>query len=500
MIRHVLFPFVIVCTGFLSFGQLDHYASQNFNTASAMLSGSVVGGEAEISSIFYNPAQISSQAASNFAITASLAKYERYRLRNAVGGDIDLKRDLIKVIPKFISYTNSRNENVDFEVAIFTRNENEVFFFKDVSQSIDILSQPDGEEFYNGELQYKTRYTDKWIAGGLSRKISDKFKIGLGNYLSIKSLRNEYEISVSAFPQEDVVIIDGEPQPFYQASTTDRSLLRIWNLRALWKLGIQYDIGRWGLGLTITTPSVYLFGEAWNKRELSRTNIYNPGDGERVTDIALAEYEEKVRGDLKDPFSTAIGIHFQTKDRKSSLLFTAEYFARIKEHRIVQGDDNNLQATPSVIDALGGTVTDLTREANSVFNISLGYRKYIKNTLSFMGGFRTDYSSAASDFSGESDPYVNRIPYDLFHLTGGSAFVLAKKLEVLAGLQFSWGDLTELPQLANFADPVEYNPVSGRSLQGELLPTMDVNYFAVSIFFGFTYDLFPGNREDNEND
>ena len=165
MIRHCLLAVIFLCTGLLSFGQLDHYASQNFNTASAMLSGSVVGGEAEISSIFYNPAQISSRAASNFAITASLAKYERYRLRNAVGGDIDLKRDLVKVLPKFISYTNSRNEYVDFEVAVFTRNENEVFFFEDVSQTLDILSQPDGEEFYNGELQYKTRYTDKWVAG-----------------------------------------------------------------------------------------------------------------------------------------------------------------------------------------------------------------------------------------------------------------------------------------------------------------------------------------------
>ena len=77
--------------------------------------------------------------------------------------------------------------------------------------------------------------------------------------------------------------------------------------------------------------------------------------------------------------------------------------------------------------------------------------------------------------------------------------MLANKLEVLAGLQFSWGDLTELPQLANFAEPVEFNPITNQSLQGDLLPTMDVNYFAVSLFFGFTYDLFPGNREDTEN-
>jgi hypothetical protein len=262
--------------------QIDHYWSQNFNTASALLSGAVVGGESEISSIFYNPAQISQQNEQNFALTASLFKYERYRLRNAVGEDIDLKRDIFRVIPKFISYSRSTGKSIDFQLAIFTRNEDKLSIFKDVSQALDILSQPDGEEFYNAELQYKVDFSDKWIAAGFSKDLKNGLKLGLGNYISIKSIRNEYEVNVRSFPQEDTVLINNMPTTFYLATTNNRVFSKMVDIRLLWKLGFQYDKGPWGIGLTVTTESLGTYSDGNSKREISRSNIYNPTTGTSI--------------------------------------------------------------------------------------------------------------------------------------------------------------------------------------------------------------------------
>ncbi len=469
--------------------QIDHYWSQNFNTASALLSGAVVGGESEISSIFYNPAQISKQNETNFALTASLFKYERYRLRNAVGEDKDLKRDVFRLVPKFISFSKIKDEKINFEIAIFTRNEQNIDFFTDVSSVTDILSQPAGEEFYNADVQYIVDYKDQWIAAGFSKHLGSGLSIGLGNYVSIKSLRNEYEINVRAFPQDDTVSINGNPSAFYLATTTNRTLLKIIDIRFLWKLGLQYNKGQWGIGLTATIPSLNIYGEGSAKREVSRSNIFNPQTGEQIIDFGVTDYQENIKADMKDPFSLAIGLHFQSKDNKNSLLFTAEYFFPIEAYEMLSIEPGSQQATPAVIDSLGGSIIPGIRQANSVFNVAVGYRKYLNEKVSFLGGFRTDFSSAETDPL-DNNFLLSRIPYDQYHLTAGSAVIIKDKFELLGGLQFTRGYMNNVTQLANFSDPIEYNPQTGQSLQGVLLPEMEVKYLAFSLFFGFTYDIF----------
>ena len=207
MFRKIALSFLIVAVSKISHAQIDHYWSQTFNTASTLLAGAVVGGDSEVAAIFYNPAHISKLEQNNFALTASLFKYESFQLENALGNGLDISRDFLKIVPKFLSYTLQKNEKLDFEFAIFTRNQNKVSFFNDFSTTTNILSQPDGDEYYNGELQYKQDYSDKWISFGFSNHVSNNLSLGLGTYFPIKNISNEYELNVSAFPQTDSVQI-----------------------------------------------------------------------------------------------------------------------------------------------------------------------------------------------------------------------------------------------------------------------------------------------------
>ena len=258
----------------------------------------------------------------------------------------------------------------------------------------------------------------------------------------------------------------------------------------LWKLGLQYNKGQWGIGLTATTPSLNIYGEGSAKREVSRSNIFNPQSGERVIDFGVTDYQEKVKADLKDPFSLAIGLHFQSKDNKNSLLFTAEYFFPIEAYEMLSIEPGSQQATPAVLDSLGESIIPTVRQANSVLNVAVGYRKYLNEKVSFLGGFRTDFSAADTDPFENNNFLLSRIPYDQFHLTAGSAVIIKEKFELLGGLQFSRGYRNNVNQLANFSDPIEYNPQTGQSLQGVLLPEMEVKYLAFSLFFGFSYEIF----------
>ena len=292
------------------------------------------------------------------------------------------------------------------------------------------------------------------------------------------------------FLQEDTVNINGIPSSFYVATSSNRIFQRIVDIRLLWKLGLQYDVGQWGIGFTLTTPSFSVYGDGSAKHEVSRSQIYDPSTDLRLVDLAVADYQENVKANLKDPLSLALGLHYRSPDNKNSLLFTAEYFFPIEIYNMLELEEGTQQSTPAVQDSIRGSIIPSKRRTNSVFNIALGYRKYLNEKVSFLGGFRTDFSAADQKTLEDNSFVLTRIPYDQFHLTAGSAVIIKEKFELLGGLQFSRGYMNNVDQLANFSDPIEYNPQTGQSLQGVLLPEMEVKYLAFSLFFGFSYEIF----------
>lgn len=470
--------------------QIDHYWSTNFNTSSSLLSGAVVGGDPDASSIFYNPAMISQAEQSNLALTANLFKFEILRLDNALGEDLNISKDEFNVIPRFISYTTKRGDDIDIEFAFFTRNQDEITIFENYSTETDILNLPDGEEFYNGELQYKRKYSDQWFSLGLSQRFAEKFTLGLGTYFPLKNYKSERELNVSAFPRTDSVTYNGVPGEYYGATTSERSLMKAWNLRLLWKLGMHYQAGDLGIGLTITVPSIYLFGNGEVKREISHVNIYDPQSLDPVTDLTIIDHQENVKADLKDPFSVAFGFHYKSEGGRSSIMMTAEYFAPISEHNVLSTEAGNEQATESVLAALNGEpFLTVKREAQAVLNVALGYRYKASEKVSLVGGVRTDFTAIDKD-QPESDasPWFDLIPYDIYHFTVGADLRLPR-LEFVTGIQISAGRKNDILQLANFADPVEYDADHQIALQGPPEKMMDVKYTTISLFFGITYNF-----------
>jgi len=469
--------------------QMDHYWSNNFNTSSALLGGAVVGGDPDASSIYYNPSMISQADQANLALSANLFKFEMVRYNNALGEDLNIKKDQFNVIPRFVSYTTHGGDNIDIELAFFTRNQDEISVFENYSVGVDILNLPDGDEFYNGTMQYSRKYSDQWFSLGLSQQLSDNFSLGVGTYFPLKNYRSESELDIRAFPMTDNVTYDSVPGKYYVASTTENSVMKAWDLRLLWKLGMHYQAGDLGIGLTITTPSLHLFGTGSIKRELSRINIYDPGTLDPIGDAAIIDFQEDLKVNLKDPFSIAFGLHYAPEGIRSAVMMTVEYFAPISNYDVLQPEAGNEQATDSIIDLLNGTSFLTTqREAVAVLNVALGYRYRASEKLYLITGVRTDFTSVDKEIGQDLSREFNLIPYDIYHITIG---VDAKfpRLEIVTGLQYSVGRKSGLSQLTNFTDAVEYNETTGRVLQGTPQETMTVKYNVISLFLGFTYNF-----------
>ena len=88
--------------------QSNNYWSWSFNTHSALLAGSVVGGSAGPSAIFYNPAFIDKENMPSLSLSTSMMSLQFYNIDNMAGDGIDANKMFFKIQPKFLSYVLSR--------------------------------------------------------------------------------------------------------------------------------------------------------------------------------------------------------------------------------------------------------------------------------------------------------------------------------------------------------------------------------------------------------
>jgi hypothetical protein len=129
--------------------------------------------------------------------------------------------------------------------------------------------------------------------------------------------------------------------------------------------------------------------------------------------------------------------------------------------------------------------------AKSIFNFGLGYVQYINENLTINGGFKTDFNAFTAGsqrefFNQEQKPKLSNINFDKFHIIAGPRLDV-KKFGIVLGIQYTWGREDELLNIANFTNPVEYNPLTNQALQGVRQNNMSIKYNEISLFFGLSY-------------
>jgi len=473
--------------------QMDHYWSWHFNTKSALASGAVVGGPADVSSIYYNPALIARTTESQLAVNPSLFTIEGINYENAFGQGLHAVKPLFEIQTPFISYTRNTKNDMKLEFSYFTNNSDMLNLTFNHTSEIDILSQADGLESYNGEVQFRKDYVDRWFGLGISKIVSDKISLGLSTFASVKDLRYELEQNLLAFSESDSVIIDGISQAGYVAAYSDRELIRSWEGRLLFKGGIHFQCENWGIGLTIRSPSIHIAGASSVKKEVSRINIYNPSDGLPVVDSAYVSYQDAEKIKLKDPFSVSFGFEYDHPRNENSILFSLEYFYGIDAYKLTNINTENVQATnKSAVDFGDSYQTNLYHGANQVLNVAFGYHFFINKNFSTFTGLRTDFSSM-KQFKKENESLrtISNINSDAYHVTVGGEFLI-KQVDFVIGFQYSRAREKNQPQIINLSNPLEYIPATGEALQGIRTNTMQIKRNAIGLFIGLTYNILTG--------
>ena len=464
----------------VSLAQSDNYWSWTFNTPSMLVAGSVVGGSAGPSAIYYNPALINQEQVPSLTLSANLLSLQSFKANNIAGEGIDADKLIFKIQPRFLSYIlPSKNERFGLSAAILSPDSEEIEFTIQHFDELDIIKRTEGMETYSGHLKYSRRYDDTWVGFGASYKLSDQFYVGVSSFLSIKVLKYQYERSAQAYQKGDSVAVGQNTEAKYIAKTSFKEEMKYWDLSFVFKGGAQYksENEQWNIGANITFPNIQFIGQADVRKSRSRSNVYDDSENSFTSNENVIELEEDGRTKVKTPFSTALGIQYISKSRKNSISFTFEYFHDIDPYSLID--------LPSEKDFLS-----YTHSANSVTNVGFGFKQYISPSFIMMGGFRTDFTSGRKDeirFIDDSFK-INEIHMDKYHITVGPVLKISR-FNVITGIQYSFGRNSDLDPLVNYADPIEYIPQTRQSLEGLRLNEASASLNEISLFLGLTVNL-----------
>jgi len=485
----------IICLCLVQFGSVQgqsySYWTQNFNEESSLLSGAVVGGGSGPSAIYFNPAAIAAGGKTMFSINASLFSLEFYSMKNALGNGIDLNSSKFIIQPRFISFLVQPkwNENISMEVAIFNNASYDLTLDNTEDRLTDIIPSLPGDERYYATFRYWNKYRDDWLGIGGAWRASPKILLGISWFGTIKSLKYEKDVDIEAMPLVDTVFAEGEPIPFYSASWQSYEALRFNDYRMLIKFGMLYTGSRLSIGLTLKTPSMYVYADGKrNTRKAKQSNIMDENRDDFMQDYIISDSQEKktISTNYKDPLSLALGFMLNNHDESSTGFLTFEYFSRINPYKMISVPVNPNMTTEGIFETMDNKEwLSYAHAAKPVMNIAIGYRKKIAENLVFLTGFKTDINSRKGvdykSYSGYNT--LKALDLNVYHLSAGLRLNI-RGHELVTGLNYGFGHEKGRKQFLNLSDPVEYNPEESRALQGTRQNTMTVTHNSISLYFG----------------
>lgn len=462
-------------------GQTSKYWSVNFASEPFLLAGTVVGTGAGNQSAYYNPALISEITSDNVSISGDVVTLDFYNIQNAYGLNLDQKFSQFNVLPTFISFLlkSRKNKDLSFELAILSRDQMDIDIVASTTGEFDVYPSLSDEERFSAMNEIVARYYDTWIGAGSAYKVSDKFSVGVSSFISIKSLFDKKTKSINVYPASDTVYYGTTPVPFFnsQVSTIDR--LNMFDIRLLFKVGLQYKIPRWRFGLNITMPSIQIAGSGNRYREISASSIFDEESGNFQSDFIIVDSQDNLPATFKDPLSVAFGINYGKDQDKTMLGFSIEYFKEIPVYKMVSAETHPGITSPEIYANMRNQdFLSIYYGATDILNVAIGYRKYINPRLTFLGGFRTDFDYLKGvDFSGTSNENNEFISFywDSFHLSAGARFGISRHRFIL-GAEYTVARENGFRQLADFVP-------EAKNAAGDDLPLEDLDEIPVSFKF-----------------
>ena len=465
------------CFETLTSGAQDyHYWNEQFGGDASLMGGAVLASGEDNSMIYYNPGRLGFISSNSISISANVYKIQMTKFVNALGDKNDVGYNRYAFYPQVLARMIPLSSNTKWRLGagLFTRYNSRLLFHEKEVTQYDALPAQIGTELFIGSVDYSNDFNEQWGVVSLAHLINDNWSIGIS---TIAAYRYQYYRSSN----EGLCMADDSTGTLLSVrSSTD--LLYV-NWRLLWKLGLAWQKGRWKVGMTITTPTINLFGDADVQSEIVIGHLKSLVPSSQIDNLVVSDRQERKPIHYKQPLSIGLGVAYQ--DDRLLLEVAGEYFFPISKYRI-------LASEPRITIYPAGTIplndrylpiVDVIGQNQSLLNISVASRYRITEAYSIYSSFRTDFNNYVNpDYTDDGIVLWGR-EWDLYHLViGGSRFkerdMIHVGVEVTAGMKTGLRILSEYntPNMANLLFSEKERKMKGTDL-------------GFSLIIGYTYSF-----------
>lgn len=430
-----IFVITLVFAGVTARAQDGHYWTQQYGTRSMLLSGSVVGGVEDLGTVYYNPGRLAVISNAAFLLSANIYEYNSMKVTNAFGNSKDASKSSIRGVPSLAAGTFRLKflPKHHFAYAIMTRQSSDLSFSYKTEVTQDVLSASPGDEHFAAEVSLTQKSNEQWIGLCWAYPISSKFSVGVTTNYTTNNQNKGALVNLEALTSSNDVAIYRYNRGY---NFTKAGLL--------WKAGLSANLGKWALGLTVTTPNVNLNGKATYRYE---EFLSSPAGLLASPNQYSSDTQEKLPVNYKTPWSVGTGASVSLG--KNKIHFSTEWFSAVRRYTLIQASDFTSQSDPT------RTISfQLVDQLKSVWNAGLGLEFYLSDKLSGFGSFSTDYTAVRDDLVrfAERQSVANNSGWnaDFYHVSGGFVINL-KWADITLGATHT-GATESIPRPINFPD------------------------------------------------
>lgn len=398
-----------------------HYWTNQYGTRAELLGGLVVGSVVDLSATYYNPGALAHVANPTLILTTDAWEIIGIRLDTGSGEEFDLSSTRLRAAPRiFAVQVPSEESKHKFAVSVLTRHDFDLEVEAGAVIPRDSVTSGATDFVASAETARRARLSEGWAGITWAYPLSDRVGLGATGFFAIRSRRIRRQLTAS--------LVDTAGTG---TATIQYDDLSYWNVRALAKVGLQFDLDPVQLGVTVTTPGLSLFGGGETKVSFS---VINPDTLSTVLDNSelVANIQKGLPSTYRSPLSVAVGAEYDLG--RTSLFITGEWFDGVDAYAIVDADPFVGQTTGDTLSA------DIIQSLDAVINLGVAVEHALSDGVELYGAVFTDRSA----YDREAVDPIPIATWDILHFTAGAAFQVGS-IDLTVGASYGHGNGESLP-------------------------------------------------------
>lgn len=463
--------FLVVKTS--SIAQTDsHYWTHQFGAKGLLLNGAVIASTEDETAVFYNPGAMDSEDDFSLSLSFLTPSYSILTTKNYLGDGNTVSDKNLGFAPGLgsLGFNPFGSKRVRMAITSFTRFKSNIRFRGRV---VDEVANAENSLFI-ANLEFDRRLNERWVGTGLSFKLTKFLSVGVSQFVTFHSESSTFSIQKEIVDRNDptTLLLGWRNRLKYSFSARGGMIT---------KLGALMKVGKIKIGATLTTP-VYNYFLSGASYEFDDLKTYGQDSVKLISNLNGASLR-----DYKTPLSIGFGMDFPF--RKTHVSFAVEYFKGIDNYTIIDDADDPFDGlAPNAPDNEVLVATGNRR----VINVAVGCETQLREKLSIIWGFRTDFNQRQIDQDTKSLQFLSTTP-NIYHVSLGSSLELWRS-KFSFGLDYGFGRKKDDTQLVDFGN-VNAENLFDFTGNGSVISSFQSINFILAYDFGYK----KKKKEEDQN-